>query len=80
MSYMLQHLHNGWQVDQAILSEEDRVVCQRFHSPCMSATLSTPHPERRRRLAPPSRQHAVIPLTCAFLRKTGQLQRLLIAS
>lgn len=29
MSYMLPHLHNGWQVDQAILSEEDRVVvCQ----------------------------------------------------
>lgn len=26
MSYMLGHLHNGWQVDQAILSEEDRVV------------------------------------------------------
>lgn len=26
MSYMLAHLHNGWQVDQAILSEEDRVV------------------------------------------------------
>lgn len=25
MSYMLPHLHNGWQVDQAILSEEDRV-------------------------------------------------------
>lgn len=23
---MLQHLHNGYQVDQAILSEEDRVV------------------------------------------------------
>ena len=23
---MLQHLHNGWQVDQAILSEEDRTV------------------------------------------------------
>jgi len=23
---MLAHLHNGWQVDQAILSEEDRVV------------------------------------------------------
>ena len=23
---MLQHLTNGWQVDQAILSEEDRVV------------------------------------------------------
>jgi DIM1 family U5 snRNP protein len=30
MSYMLPHLHNGWQVDQAILSEEDRVVCIRF--------------------------------------------------
>lgn len=26
MSYMLAHLFNGWQVDQAILSEEDRVV------------------------------------------------------
>lgn len=26
MSYMLQHLVNGWQVDQAILSEEDRLV------------------------------------------------------
>ena len=30
MSYMLQHLHNGWQVDQAILSEEDRVIIIRF--------------------------------------------------
>jgi DIM1 family U5 snRNP protein len=27
---MLPHLHNGWQVDQAILSEEDRVVVMRF--------------------------------------------------
>ena len=27
---MLQHLSNGWQVDQAILSEEDRVVLIRF--------------------------------------------------
>nr|XP_017451461.1 thioredoxin-like protein 4A [Rattus norvegicus] len=26
MSYMLPHLHNGWQVDQTILSEEDCVV------------------------------------------------------
>lgn len=26
MSYMLAHLFNGWQVDQAILSEEDRIV------------------------------------------------------
>ncbi|KAF7257849.1 hypothetical protein EG68_05159 [Paragonimus skrjabini miyazakii] len=30
MSYMLSHLTNGWQVDQAILSEEDRVVVIRF--------------------------------------------------
>lgn len=30
MSYMLAHLHNGWQVDQAILSEEDRVVVSLF--------------------------------------------------
>uniref|UniRef100_A0A0K0ELL5 Thioredoxin-like protein n=1 Tax=Strongyloides stercoralis TaxID=6248 RepID=A0A0K0ELL5_STRER len=30
MSYMLPHLQNGWQVDQAILSEEDRVVVIRF--------------------------------------------------
>ncbi|XP_054935991.1 thioredoxin-like protein 4A [Physeter macrocephalus] len=26
VSYILPHLHNGWQVDQAVLSEEDRVV------------------------------------------------------
>ena len=30
MSYMLQHLTNGWQVDQAIMSEEERVVAIRF--------------------------------------------------
>lgn len=30
MSYMLAHLSNGWQVDQAILSEEDKVVVIRF--------------------------------------------------
>ncbi|TKC52567.1 hypothetical protein EI555_018267 [Monodon monoceros] len=30
MSYILPHLHNGWQVDQVILSEEDRVVVIRF--------------------------------------------------
>ena len=30
MSYMIPHLHNGWQVDQAILGEEDRVVVIRF--------------------------------------------------
>ena len=30
MSYMLPHLHSGWAVDQAILSEEERVVAIRF--------------------------------------------------
>ncbi|XP_050007475.1 thioredoxin-like protein 4A [Alexandromys fortis] len=30
MSYMFPNPHNGWQVDQAILSEEDRVVVSRF--------------------------------------------------
>lgn len=39
MSYFLVHLPTGWHVDQAILSEEDRVVVIRFghdHDPtCM---------------------------------------------
>ena len=30
MSYFLKHLHSGYAVDQAILSEEDRVVIIRF--------------------------------------------------
>ena len=30
MSYMLPHLDSGYAVDQAILSEEDRVVIIRF--------------------------------------------------
>lgn len=30
MSYILPHLHSGWAVDQAIVTEEDRVVCLRF--------------------------------------------------
>ena len=30
MSYMLPHLHTGWHVDQAIMSEDDRVVVIRF--------------------------------------------------
>eukprot|EP00455_Lapot_gusevi_P054044 TRINITY_DN856_c0_g1_i4.p1 TRINITY_DN856_c0_g1~~TRINITY_DN856_c0_g1_i4.p1 ORF type:complete len:143 (-),score=35.17 TRINITY_DN856_c0_g1_i4:363-791(-) len=30
MSYMLPHLDSGWAVDQAVLSEEDRVVVIRF--------------------------------------------------
>ena len=30
MSYLLPHLTNGWEVDQAILSEENRLVIIRF--------------------------------------------------
>ena len=30
MSYLLPHLHTGWHVDQAIMSEDDRVVVIRF--------------------------------------------------
>jgi DIM1 family U5 snRNP protein len=30
MAYLLPHLHNGWEVDQAIVTEEDRVVVIRF--------------------------------------------------
>ena len=30
MAYTLTHLHNAWQVDQAILNEEERVVIIRF--------------------------------------------------
>jgi len=30
MSYLLPHLTNGWEVDQAIVTEEDRVVVIRF--------------------------------------------------
>ena len=32
MSYLLPHLHTGWQVDQAILVEEERIVILRFGS------------------------------------------------
>ena len=30
MSYMLQHLNNCWQVDQAIVNEDERVVLVRW--------------------------------------------------
>jgi len=40
MSYFLPHLPSGWHVDEAIKSEEDRVVCIRFghdwDSQCMT--------------------------------------------
>lgn len=30
MSYLLPHLNNGWEVDQAIINEEERLVIIRF--------------------------------------------------
>ena len=30
MAYLLPHLHSGWDVDQAIVNAEDRVVVMRF--------------------------------------------------
>ncbi|KAK2637729.1 hypothetical protein Ddye_025524 [Dipteronia dyeriana] len=30
MSYLLPHLHSGWAIDQAILSEEERLLVIRF--------------------------------------------------
>merc|ERR1719251_765953 len=30
MSYLLPHLNTGWDVDQAIVNEDERVVCIRF--------------------------------------------------
>ncbi|GKB77183.1 thioredoxin-like protein YLS8, partial [Tanacetum coccineum] len=30
MSYLLQHLHSAWAVDQAILAEQERVIIIRF--------------------------------------------------
>lgn len=30
MAYLLPHLHSGWEVDQAIVNAEDRVVVVRF--------------------------------------------------
>ncbi len=30
MSYLLPHLHSGWAVDQAIMTEENKVVVMRF--------------------------------------------------
>ena len=30
MSYLLPHLNNGWEVDQAIVTEQEKIVCLRF--------------------------------------------------
>ena len=60
MSYLLPHLTSGWAVDQAILSEEARVVCLRFghdYDPvCMQATprrhQTPPDPQKKARALP----------------------------
>jgi DIM1 family U5 snRNP protein len=53
MSYLLPHLHSGWAVDQAILTEEERLVIIRFghnwDETCMQVssnirTLDSNHP------------------------------------
>ena len=63
MSYMLPHLTNGWQVDQAILSEEERVVVIRFGhdwepecmkmDECLCVPPGCPPPVPRPALSPP---------------------------
>lgn len=58
MSYLLPHLRTGYAVDQAILSEEDRVVVIRFGHDwdpvCMQVRAAgdvvTPHCRRQLRL------------------------------
>lgn len=48
-SAVLPHLQNGWQVDQAILNEEDRLVVIRFgrdwDPSCMKQDVRTHHPQ-----------------------------------
>lgn len=43
MSYLLPHLHSGWAVDQAIVSEENRVVVVRFGSDGDSTCMQMDH-------------------------------------
>ncbi|KAH9707256.1 mitosis protein dim1 [Citrus sinensis] len=60
MSYLLPHLHSGWAVDQAILTEEERVVIIRFghdwDDTCMQLRFHPPSPSsvRDRRALPPN--------------------------
>lgn len=48
MSYLLPHLRNGWAVDQAILSEEDRVVVIRFGSDADDTCMRMDEVRRKR--------------------------------
>lgn len=54
MSYLLPHLHSGFAVDQAILSEEDRVVVIRFGCALLGLWLLMPSPRGH----PPQPLHA----------------------
>ena len=59
MSYLLPHLRNGWAVDQAILSEEDRVVVIRFGSDADDTCMRMDEARARKRVekfVPPSRR------------------------
>lgn len=51
MSYLLPHLRNGWAVDQAILSEEDRVVVIRFGSDADDTCMRMDEVRSRKHLA-----------------------------
>lgn len=70
MSYLLPHLRNGWAVDQAILSEEDRVVVIRFGSDAddtcmrMDEVRSGRANLTRRLVSSPSRWRLLPPLPC----------------
>lgn len=58
MSVFLPHLHTGWHVDQAILSEDDRLVIIRFGHDEELATMQMD--EILYSVAEPLRQFAVI--------------------
>jgi DIM1 family U5 snRNP protein len=77
MSYMLPHLHSGWAVDQAILSEEDRVVVIRFghdyEKTCMGMDESVAR-------ITSSRSHVCVALACHAPVLTFVLRSLLLAS
>lgn len=70
MSFLLPHLRNGWAVDQAILTEEERVVCVRFgrdaDDTCMrmDEVRSGRANLTRRLVSSPSRWRLLPPLPC----------------
>jgi hypothetical protein len=63
MSYLLPHLRNGWAVDQAILSEEDRVVVIRFGSDADDTCMRMDEVRARRNARDSTDSRASIPTT-----------------